>query len=376
MGNHRTITAVGACGASAGGSAKISTGIIKDSGIQFKMETIALDANSGPSNILIGERLANLQRYVPVAKPVIITDVNVGQLYPLESMASDVITIGTGEEIKTLDTVRDIYAHLVSLAVDRSAFIVGVGGGIVCDITGFVASTFLRGVRFGFVATTLLAQVDASVGGKNGVNFKGYKNMVGLFHQPEFVICDPELLKTLPRKEISCGLAEIVKHGAIADADLFAYLEQKAEDILALDRKAIEKLVLASVGIKSSIVKRDETEKGDRRLLNFGHTFGHAIEKVTGVAHGEAVSMGMVMAAALSVKKGLLSAEENQRLRVVLQNLKLPTRLAAQPQKILDAIAKDKKRAGDCIHFVLLDGIGNARVDQLSLQELKGAINE
>jgi len=139
------------------------------------METITLDANSGPSNILIGERLANLQRYVPVAKPVIITDVNVGQLYPLESMASDVITIGTGEEIKTLDTVRDIYAHLVSCGADRSAFIVGIGGGIVCDITGFVASTFLRGVRFGFAATTLLAQVDASVGGKNGVNFKGYK---------------------------------------------------------------------------------------------------------------------------------------------------------------------------------------------------------
>ncbi len=340
------------------------------------METITINADSGPSRILIGERLTNLQRYVPVAKPVIITDVNVGQLYPLDSMASKVITIGTGEEIKTLDTVRDIYAHLISFGADRSAFIVGIGGGIVCDITGFVASTFLRGVRFGFVATTLLAQVDASVGGKNGVNFKGYKNMVGLFHQPEFVICDPELLKTLPRKEISCGLAEIAKHAAIADADLFAYLEKHAEDILALDRQAIEKLVRVSVRIKSSIVSRDETEKDERRLLNFGHTFGHAIEKVSGTVHGEAVSMGMVIASALSVKKGLLSAEENQRLRAVLKNLKLPTRLEAQPQKILDAIAKDKKRAGDRIHFVLLDGIGNARVDELTLEELKGALND
>jgi len=340
------------------------------------METITIKTNSVTSRILIGERLENLQRYVPVAKPVIITDVNVGHLYPLESMASDVITIGTGEEIKTLDTVRDIYAHLVSSEADRSAFIVGIGGGIVCDITGFVASTFLRGVRFGFVATTLLAQVDASVGGKNGVNFKGYKNMVGLFHQPEFVICDPELLKTLPQKEIFCGLAEIVKHAAIADADLFEYLEKHAEDILALDRQAIQKLVRVSVRIKSSIVSRDETEKGERRLLNFGHTFGHAIEKVTGVAHGEAVSMGMVIASALSVKKSLLSAQEDQRLRVVLQNLKLPTRLEAQPQKILDAITQDKKRAGDRIHFVLLNGIGGARVDQLGLQELKGALNE
>ncbi len=339
------------------------------------METITLNTDSGLSRILIGERLENLQRYIPVAKPIIITDVNVGKLYPLDSMAAEVITIGSGVGIKTLDTVQEIYAQLLSSRADRSSFIVGMGGGIVCDIAGFVASTYLRGVRFGFVATTLLAQVDASVGGKNGVNFQGYKNMVGLFHQPEFVICDPELLKTLPPKEISCGLAEIVKHGAIADADLFAYLEQHAEDILALDRPVIEKLVLASVRIKSSIVNRDETEKGERRLLNFGHTFGHAIEKVTGVAHGEAVSMGMVIASALSVKRGLLSAEEDQRLRVVLKNLKLPTRLETRSQKMLDAITKDKKRTGDRVHFVLLNGIGNARVDQLTMQELKDTLN-
>ena len=338
------------------------------------METITINADSGLSRILIGERLANLSRYVPRAKPTVITDVNVGRLYPLDSMAADVITIGTGEEIKTLDTVRDIYARLISSGADRSAFIVGVGGGIVCDITGFVASTFLRGVRFGFVATTLLAQVDASVGGKNGVNFEGYKNMVGLFHQPEFVICDPEVLKTLPRKEISCGLAEIVKHAAIADAELFTYIEKHAEKILALDRRAIEKLVAVSVRIKSSIVSSDETEKGVRRLLNFGHTFGHAIEKVIGVPHGEAVSMGMVIASTLSVQKGLLTAQEDRRLRAVLKKLKLPTRLAEPSLKIKEASAKDKNRAGDRIHFVLLNGIGNARVDQLTLEELKGAI--
>ena len=298
-----------------------------------------------------------------------------GQLYPLDSMAAAVITIGTGEEIKTLDTVQEIYARLLSIQADRSAFIVGVGGGIVCDIAGFAASTFLRGVRFGFVATSLLAQVDASVGGKNGVNFEGYKNMVGLFHQPEFVICDPDLLKTLPAREISCGLAEIVKHGVIADADLFAYQEQNAEDILALDRRVIQKLVRASVRIKSAIVSRDETEKGERRLLNFGHTFGHAIEKVTGVSHGEAVSMGMVIASDLSVKKGLLSTQEDQRLQAVLKNLKLPTRWEAEPQKILDAITRDKKRAGDRIHFVLLNGIGNARVEQITLEELRDTLN-
>jgi 3-dehydroquinate synthase len=335
------------------------------------METITINTNSGMSRILIGERLEKLQRYVPVEKPAIITDVNVARLYPLDSMAGDVVTIGTGEAIKTLDTVRDIYAHLVSASTDRSAFIVGIGGGIVCDICGFVASTFLRGVRFGFVATTLLAQVDASVGGKNGVNFNGYKNLIGLFHQPEFVLCDPEVLKTLPQKEISCGLAEIVKHAAIADADLFEYLEKYAEGILALDRQAIEKLVRVSVRIKASIVGRDETEKGERRRLNFGHTFGHAIEKVSGLSHGEAVSAGMVMASALSVKRGLLSAQEDRRLCDLLKRLKLPDGFASSPQKIFDAVAKDKKRAGDRIQFVLLKGIGKTVVEPITLKELK-----
>jgi len=337
------------------------------------METITIEANSGASGILIGERWQNLQRYLPAARPIIITDVNVGKLYPLDITAAEVITIGTGEEIKTLDTVRDIYGQLVSCAADRVAFIVGVGGGIVCDITGFVASTFMRGVRFGFVATTLLAQVDAGIGGKNGVNFQGYKNMVGLFQQPEFVICDPEVLKTLPPRELSCGLAEIVKHAAIADADLFAYLEQHHEDILAMDCQAIEKLVRASVRIKSSIVRRDEAEKGERRLLNFGHTFGHAIEKATGAAHGEAISTGMVMASALSVKRGLLSAQQDRRLCGLLKKLKLPNGFASCPQSVFDAVTKDKKRAGDRIHFVLLNGIGRAVVEPITIEELKEA---
>ncbi|MGD2022894.1 MAG: 3-dehydroquinate synthase [Desulfobacterales bacterium] len=338
------------------------------------METITINTDSGLSRILIAERLENLKRYIPGAKPIIITDVNVGQLYPLDAMASNVITIGAGEANKTLDTVQEIYAQLLAIPADRSAFIAGVGGGMVCDIAGFTASTFMRGIRFGFVATTLLAQVDASVGGKNGVNFQGYKNMVGLFRQPEFVICDLELLKTLPPREISCGLAEIVKHAAIADADLFTYLEKHAASILALDAAAIEKLVRASVRIKSSIVRRDETEKGERRLLNFGHTFGHAIEKVNGVSHGEAVSIGMVMAAALSVKRGLLSAQDDRRLRDLLARLQLPNNFASNPQKILDAVTKDKKRAGDRIHFVLLAGMGNAVVEPIAIEELKEAL--
>lgn len=338
------------------------------------METIFINGSTGTSRILIGEQLANLSQHVPVARPVVITDLNVRKLYALDQMDADLIMIGTGEGIKTLDTVRDIYAQLMAHQVDRSSFIVGIGGGIVCDIAGFVAATFLRGVRFGFVATTLLAQVDASIGGKNGVNFDSYKNMVGVFQQPEFVICDVKLLKTLPQKEIGCGLAEVVKYGAIVDPDLFAYLERHYQEVLALDEKVIEKLIFDSVRIKSSIVCRDEKEKEERRILNFGHTFGHGIEKAAGVAHGEAVSMGMVIASALSVKKGLLAEDGDKRLKVLLNNLSLPTHCEYKTNAVFDAIKKDKKREGTLVHFVLLKKIGQAIVDHVTLKELKDAL--
>jgi 3-dehydroquinate synthase len=254
----------------------------------------------------------------------------------------------------------------VELEADRSTFIIGIGGGIVCDIAGFVASTYLRGVRFGFVSTTLLSQVDASVGGKNGVNFEGYKNMIGVFNQPEFVICDLNLLNTLPEREILCGMAEIVKHAVIGDTDLFAYLEEHYQEALALDIGVIKKLVY-----DSAIVNKDEKEKGERRKLNFGHTFGHAIEKTTGVPHGEAVSAGMVMASALSVKRGRLPAQDAERIKKLLQKLKLPTRLQADRKTVLDALQKDKKRKGDSIYFVLLNSIGNPFVDQISIKKLE-----
>ncbi|MBU0988058.1 MAG: 3-dehydroquinate synthase, partial [Proteobacteria bacterium] len=285
-------------------------------------------------------------------------------------------TIETGEKIKNLDTVRDIYEKLVAVGADRSTFIVGIGGGIVCDIAGFVASTYLRGVRFGFVSSTLLSQVDASVGGKNGVNFKNYKNMIGVFNQPEFVICDLNLLNTLPEKEVLCGLAEIVKHAVIGDRHLFAYLEAHYQEALALDKDVIGKLVYDSIIIKSAIVNQDELEKGERRKLNFGHTFGHAFEKTTGVPHGEAVSAGMVVASQLSVKRGRLSAKDAERIETLLQKIGLPVRIQAEGKSILDALKKDKKRKGDRIYFVLLNEIGNAFVDQIPIKELEKVIND
>ena len=339
------------------------------------MKTFEIHGSTGDSFIHVGEILQNLQNYIPSENIVFITDKNVKQFYENDFPPHPAITIDIGEKIKNLDTVRDIYEKLVAVGADRSTFIVGIGGGIVCDIAGFVASTYLRGVRFGFVSSTLLSQVDASVGGKNGVNFKDYKNMIGVFNQPEFVICDLNLLNTLPKKEILNGMAEIVKHGVIEDASLFAYLEKHSQKALSLDVDVIEKLVYDSIIIKSAIVNQDELEKGARRKLNFGHTFGHAFEKTTGVAHGEAVSAGMVVASQLCVKRGHLSVKDAERIESLLQKIGLPVRIQAEKKSVLDALKKDKKREGDRIYFVLLNEIGNAFVDQIPITELEAVIH-
>ena len=267
------------------------------------MKIIEINSQTGLSKIAVGESLVNIGKYVNGTKTVIITDKNLNHFYNLQFPQWDTIVIGTGEKIKTLETVEYIYRNLVELEIDRSCFIVGVGGGIVCDITGFAASTYMRGLGFGFVSTSLLSQVDASVGGKNGVNFQGYKNMIGVFNQPEFVICDPVMLKTLPQEELLSGFAEIVKHAAIGNSDMFSFLENNFQKALDLDAQILGKLVYDSVKIKAAVVRRDEKEEGERRKLNFGHTLGHAIEKTIGIPHGEAVSIGIVFAADLSIKK-------------------------------------------------------------------------
>ncbi|MBN1832368.1 MAG: 3-dehydroquinate synthase [Deltaproteobacteria bacterium] len=340
------------------------------------MKELKIRGTSGDSTLYIGESLQNLKDYIPPVKTVIITDSNVKYHYHRDFPPAQIIEIGMGEKIKNLDTVRMLYEKMIEFEVDRSSFIVGIGGGIVCDIAGFVASTYLRGLRFGFVSSTLLSQVDASVGGKNGVNFGGYKNMVGVFNQPEFVICDMGLLKTLPKKEVLCGLAEIVKHAAIGNAVLFSYLETHYEKALRLDHEVIERLVWDSVLLKSTVVNRDEKEAGERRKLNFGHTFGHAIEKTVGVPHGEAISVGMVIASALSEKRGYLLSEDTKRIESLLNRLGLPTRLQFNEKKALEALIRDKKRQNEDIHFVLLQSLGHAIVEKIPIKELKTVIEE
>ena len=338
------------------------------------MKSLLIHSRSGPSTILVGERLANLKTRCPAQQLVIITDVNVYNLYRRAFPPAPVIIIGSGEKEKNLNTVRRVYAQLVALEADRDSFLIGIGGGVVCDITGFAAATYMRGLRFGFVATSLLCQVDAGIGGKNGVNLNGYKNMVGTFRHPEFVICDPHLLKTLPPEEIRCGLAEVVKHAAIAAPDLFTYLEMRHAQALALDTATIERLVYDSARIKAAIVNDDEMETGRRRKLNFGHTFGHGIEKTTAAAHGQAVSAGMILACRLAVKKGYLTPDDTARLAVLLEKLELPVRLEFDRSAVLDAIKKDKKKTGKQIHFILLRRIGEAVVEKVTLEELAAVL--
>jgi 3-dehydroquinate synthase len=335
------------------------------------MTVIEIKGSSGSSRLLIGESLSNFRNYLPGNRTIIITDQVVNKLYGQYWKEFPVVIIGQGESFKTIETVQMIIRKLLELNADRSTFILGIGGGIVCDVAGFVASVFMRGLRFGFISTTLLSQVDASVGGKNGVNFDGFKNIVGVFNQPDFVLCDPVVLKTLDRSEVSNGLAEIVKHALIADAAMLDFIEQNTDAVMDLREEAIERLVLRSVEIKSAIVNRDEKETGERRKLNFGHTFGHAIENRAGISHGNAVSIGIVIAARFSKEKGYLSKNDLDRIINLLVKLELPVAQTLQPELIFEALVKDKKRVDSSIHFVLLKGVGEAVVEELPLSVIR-----
>ena len=335
------------------------------------METIQVKGKISESTIIVGESISNLSKYIPSKGVYIITDENVDKIYSNIFPNFPKYIVKPGEESKNLLSVSEIYRWLLDTSADRSSFIVGIGGGVVCDIAGFVASTYMRGVEFGFVATSLLAQVDASVGGKNGVDFDGFKNIVGTFNQPKFVICDTSMLKTLPPVELSNGFAEMVKHCLIADANDFAFMEENIGMLMNCDVNVITPLLAKSVRIKANIVTADEHEKGERKKLNLGHTWGHAVEKVSGLPHGQSVSIGLEFSARLSSEKGLLEKRDYMRLMNLLRELQLPICTSINPLKIFDALIKDKKKVDDSIDFILMKGIGNVVIERLPLNEIK-----
>jgi 3-dehydroquinate synthase len=335
------------------------------------MKLIEVSGNGAISKILIGESISNLNKYAPLKNTFIITDTNVDKIYRSSFPNFPVFVIKAGEPSKNLLSTAEIYRWLLDQGADRGSFIIGIGGGVVCDIAGFVASTFMRGVKFGFVATTLLAQVDASVGGKNGVDLDGYKNIIGTFNLPEFVICDIAMLKTLPPIELSNGMAEVVKHSLINDKTKFEFIENNVDGILSLNTEVMDYLVNRSVAIKAAIVSADMNEGGLRRVLNLGHTWGHAVEKITGISHGQAVSIGLVFSAKLSLQKGLITSAEWDRIVNLLNKLGLPVQTKVNPCAGFDILKKDKKKKGKCIHFILMKGIGEVEIVEISFDELR-----
>lgn len=335
------------------------------------MEKITIRGLHSNSDVLVGESIGHLQRYLPDAKTFVITDRHIGELYRHHWKGIPAYHVEPGEKSKSPESATELYRWLINHQADRKSFVVGIGGGMVCDLAGFIASTFLRGIGFGFVATSLLAQVDASVGGKNGINIDGFKNLVGTFNQPAFVICDTSLLESLPPTELRNGLAEVVKHALIADKDMFANMEAHTEAILQLEADMINDLVSRSVKIKAHIVSQDEREVGLRRVLNLGHTYGHAVEKTDALPHGYAVSIGLVFAADLSVSKRMMLQHEKERLENLLLKLGLPLMTRTNPTIIFDALLKDKKKEADFMHFVLMKGIGNVVVEPIAIKELR-----
>ena len=302
----------------------------------------------------------------------VITDSNVGKKFAkaaLKSLSASgfeavLITVPAGEKSKRLAVVEKCYDELAKHRLERKSFIVALGGGVVGDLAGFVAATYLRGIPFVQVPTTLLAQVDSSVGGKTGVNLRAGKNLVGAFYQPRLVLCDLDALKTLPRREYVSGLAEVVKYGVIYDAVLFAQLERNLPKLLQRDAATLRNVIARCCEIKAEVVGQDETESGLRAILNFGHTIGHAIENSSGYGkflHGEAIAIGQVAAAKLSQKiLGLPSGDAN-RIEKLFVQAGLPVKLksgAARRKKLFAAMKLDKKVSGGEIKFVLAEKIG------------------
>jgi 3-dehydroquinate synthase len=338
------------------------------------MQRIAVGLGERTYDVIVGagvlDELAPLRRLQP-SSMLVVTDENVAPLWGrrlAERLAAVAPTtsceLPAGEANKTLGTVQQVLDALVERGADRRSVVVAVGGGVVGDMAGFAAAVFMRGIRFVQVPTTLLAQVDSSVGGKTGVNHALGKNLIGAFHQPTLVLADTRTLSTLPPRELAAGLAEVLKHGLLADAAYFAETEAALPRLRAGEPDALAAAVAGSCRIKAGVVARDEREQGERALLNLGHTFGHAIETLTGYSrwlHGEAVGCGICLAADLSQRLGLLAPPDVERVAQAVAAAGLPTRIAGLPLAAAQrAMRGDKKAVAGSVRYILLERIGRA----------------
>jgi 3-dehydroquinate synthase len=332
------------------------------------MQAKALHFSSSSTTFYFDARFSDLEHIVPRQNSIVVTDATVFAAHAATFTGWKTIVIKAGEAYKEGKTVEEIITQLIENGADRTTTLIGVGGGVVTDITGYVASIYLRGIPFGFVPTTVLAMVDAAIGGKNGIDVGVYKNMVGTINQPKFLLYDMDFLKSLPRKEWCNGFAEIIKHAAIKDKVMFEELEAASLEQYQQDATALQSLIQRNAMLKGAVVQEDEFEKGPRRLLNFGHTLAHALEKKYSLMHGEAVAIGMVFAAKLSAAR--CGFEKVDRLRSVIESYGLPTNIPYEREAVLDILKRDKKKEGSDIHYILLNEIGNASVQKISLTSL------
>jgi len=334
------------------------------------LEKIVLNTNGSKSEILIGAKWESVRELLPESDVAIVTDHNVQRLYGDKFPDFPVLTIRAGEASKKVEVIEFLAERLIETGIDRGGFLLAIGGGVVCDITGFLSSIYMRGIRCAYVSTTLLSQVDASTGGKNGVNLGSTKNVLGCFKQPEFVICDQVMLQTLPEDEYFSGLAELIKTAIIGNEKLFDIIENNQSGILRRDPDLLSMLISMAVGFKASVVSEDEKESGLRRILNFGHTYGHAIEMYKSFRHGYAVASGMELAANYSCSRGLISRAEYDRIVSLLKAFKLLRRHDIPDNQITQLVLRDKKKAGNDIYFVFTSGIGRAVVEKIPLENV------
>ncbi|HEY7166760.1 MAG TPA: 3-dehydroquinate synthase [Candidatus Binatia bacterium] len=352
--------------------------------------TVALGDRSYP--IFIGadvlEQTGELLRSAELrGKVAVLTNPTVAALY-LDSIRESLgragfepvpIIVGDGEQYKDLKTLGSIYDRLVAERLERRDCILALGGGVIGDLAGFAAATYLRGVRYVQIPTTLLAQVDSSVGGKTAVNHHDGKNLIGAFYQPRLVVMDVLALRTLPSRELVAGLAEVIKYGVIEDAELFDLLEKEIQDLIALDTERLRGVIATCCSIKARVVEVDEREDDYRAVLNFGHTVGHALEAVTGYnrfLHGEAVAIGMVKAAEISAQQGFCGGDTVERIRGLVRKAGLPIQLPTDisRQDLVGAMEHDKKSAAGSIKFVMCAGIGKTSFHRLIPAEILKAL--
>ena len=356
------------------------------------MKTVEVELGARSYDILIGSGLLNrvadiLSEIGTGKKLVIITNPTVSELYgnslkenlSRANFDTALLTVPDGEAYKSLDTAGRLYTRLTDCFAERNTPILALGGGVIGDLAGFVAATYMRGVPLVQIPTTLLAQVDSSIGGKVAVDHGKLKNKIGTFYQPRIVISDTATLKTLPQKEFANGMAEIIKSAVIRDKPFFIYIKQNLDKIKRLDSSVMEEVISRSASIKAGIVAQDETDTGIRNLLNFGHTIGHAIETVSNleIAHGQAVAIGMVSEAKIAQRMGLFEKDELESLENLISDAGLPTRIpAVDKDLILQAMKHDKKTADGKVRFALPRNIGNVYItDEVELSTVREVID-